>query len=67
MYLGILLQAPLAYGIGELTLNPLGFSPLWFKPCSGHMWEGQVLLKDGQVDFPEVLRFLPIFDAGSCV
>ena len=33
------------------TLNPLGFSPLWFEPCSGYMWESQVLLTDGQVVF----------------
>ena len=51
--------------IGELTLNPLGVSPLWFKPCSGHMWESQVLLTDGQVVFPRVLRFSPTFDERS--
>ena len=26
---------------GKLTLNPLGFSPQWFKPCSSHMWESR--------------------------
>ena len=55
-------QGPLAKWIGELTLNPLGFSPLWFEPRSGHMWESQVLLTDGQVVFPQVLGFLPTFD-----
>ena len=40
--------------IRELTLNPLGFSPLWFEPRSGHMWESQVLLTDGQVVFLRV-------------
>ena len=23
------------------TLNPLGFSSLWFEPRSGHMWESR--------------------------
>ena len=46
--------------IGELTLNPLGFPPLWFEPCSGHMWESQVLLTDGQVVFfPWFFSFRP--------
>ena len=44
--------APVAKWIGELTLNPLGFSPLRFEPRSGHMWKSQVLLTDGQVVFP---------------
>ena len=48
--------------IGELSLNPLGFSPLWFEPRSGHMWESQVLLMDGQVVFPRVLWFSSTFD-----
>ena len=48
--------------IRELTLNPLGFSPLWFEPSSGHMWESQVLLTDGQVVFPQVLQFSPTFE-----
>ena len=49
----------------QLTLNPLGFSPLWFEPRSGHMWESQVLVKDSQVVFPLVLRFSPTFDERS--
>ena len=49
----------------ELTLDPLGFSPLWFEPGSGHMWESQVLLTDGQVVFLRVLRFSPTFDERS--
>ena len=40
-----------------LEWSPLVFSPLWLEPRSGHMWESQVLLKDGQVVFPQVLRF----------
>ena len=48
-----------------MTLNPLGFSPLWFEPRSGHMWENQVLLTDGQVVFPRVLQFSPTFDERS--
>ena len=48
--------------MGELTLNPLGFSPLWLEPPLGHMRESQVLLRDGQVVFPWVLRFSPTFD-----
>ena len=48
-----------------ITLNPLGFSPLWFEPRSGHMWESQVLLTDGQVVFLRVLRFSPTFDERS--
>ena len=55
-------QAPVAYWIGELTLNPFGFSLLWFEPRSGQMWKSQVLLTDGQVVFPWVLRFSPTFD-----
>ena len=46
------MRAPVAEWIGELTLNPLDFSPLWFKTRSGHMWESQVLLTYGQVVFP---------------
>ena len=42
-----------------------GFSPLWFEPSSGHMWESQVLLTDGQVVFLRVLRFSPTFDERS--
>ena len=58
-------RAPVAYWIRELTLNPLGFSPLRFEPRSGHMWESQVLLIDGQVVFLWVLRFSPTFDERS--
>ena len=58
-------RAPVAYWIRELTLNPLGFSPLWFEPRSGHMWESQVLLTDGQVVFLRVLRFSSTFDERS--
>ena len=47
---------------GRVILNPLGFSPLWFEPRLGHMWERQVLLTDGQKGFPRILRFLPTFD-----
>ena len=32
-------------------------------PRSGHMWESQPLLSDGQVVFPRVLRFSPTVDA----
>ena len=32
---------------------------------SGHMWESQVLLTDGQVVFLRVLRFSPTFDEQS--
>ena len=46
----------------DFYFNPLGFSQLWFEPRSGHMWESQVLLKDGQVVFLRVLRFSPTFD-----
>ena len=35
---------------------------VWFEPRSGHMWESQVLLTDGQVVFLRVLRFSPTFD-----
>ena len=45
--------------------NLLGFSPLWFEPRSGHMWESQVLLTDGQVFFLRALRFSPTFDDRS--
>ena len=38
---------------------------LWFEPRSGHMWESQVLLTDGQVVFLRVLRFSPTFDERS--
>ena len=30
-----------------------------FDPCSGHMWESQVLLTDGQVVFPRFSGFRP--------
>ena len=46
---------PVALWIRELTLNPR----------SGHMWESQVLLTDGQVVFPQVLRFSSTFDERS--
>ena len=59
------MRAPVALWIRELTLNPLGFSPLWFEPRSGHMWESQVLLTDGQVVFLRILRFSPTFDERS--
>ena len=48
-----------------IRLNPLGFSPLWVEPSSGHIWESQVLLMDGQVVFLRVLRFSPTFDEPS--
>ena len=32
---------------------------------SGHMWESQVLLTDGQVVFPQVLQFSPTFGEQS--
>ena len=35
------------------------------EPGSGHMWESQVLLTDGQVVFLPVLRFSPTFDERS--
>ena len=38
---------------------------MWFEPLSGHMCESQVLLMDGQVVFPQVLRFSPTFDERS--
>ena len=47
--------------VDKLTLNPLGFSTLWFEPRSGHMWESQVLLKAGQVGFPGFSSFFPPF------
>ena len=50
-------RAPVAWWIEELTLNLLGFSPLWFEPPSGHMWESQALLTDGQVVFPRFPGF----------
>ena len=43
----------------RVTLNPLGFLPLWFEPCLGHMWESQVLFTDGQVVFPGFSGFHP--------
>ena len=46
-------------------VKDLFFSPLWFEPSSGHMWESQVLLTDGQVVFLRVLRFSPTFDERS--
>ena len=41
-------------------LYPLGFSPLWCEPRSGHMWDGWSGLL-----FTRVLRFLPTFDERS--
>ena len=43
------------------SLQPHG----WMLPGSGHMWESQVLLRDGQVVFLRVLRFSPTFDERS--
>ena len=43
----------------SLVDNTLGFSALWFEPCSGHMLESQVLLIDGQVFFPRFPGFRP--------
>ena len=37
----------------------------YLHPGSGHMWESQVLLTDGQVVFLRVLRFSPTFDERS--
>ena len=42
-----------------------GFSLLWFEPRSDHIWESQVLLTDGLVVFPRVLRFSPTFEVWS--
>ena len=56
---------PISLWTGELTLNPLGFLLLCFKPRSCHIWESQVLLTDGQEVFPWVLWFSPIFDERS--
>ena len=35
---------------------------MWFETRSGHMWESQVMLTDGQVVFLRVLQFWPTFD-----
>ena len=59
------MRLPVAQWIGELTLNPLGFSSLWLEPRWGHMWESQGLLTDGQAVFPLVLRFSPTFNERS--
>ena len=59
------MRAPVALWIGELMLDPLGFSPPWFEPCSGNMWESQILLTDDQVVFLRVLRFSLTFDERS--
>ena len=40
-------------------VTPLGFSALWFEPRSGHMWESQGLLVDGQAFFPVFSGFRP--------
>ena len=53
------MRAPVAWWIGELTLNPLGCSPLWFEPRLDHMWESQALPMDGQVFFPGFSGFRP--------
>ena len=64
-FLVLLKNIDALWELRELTLNPLGFSPLWFEHRSGHMWESQVLLTDGQVVFLRVLRFSPTFDERS--
>ena len=56
------LRALVSWWIGELTLNPLGFSPLLFEPSSGHMWES---LRMVRWVFFHVLRFSPTFDERS--
>ena len=48
-----------------LELSPFvifEISLLWFEHCSGHMWESQILLIDGEVVFPQFLQFLPAFN-----
>ena len=42
---------PCPLSLVDRTLNPLGFSLLWFEPPSGHLWESQVLRTDSQVVF----------------
>ena len=49
----------------DRNLNPFEFSPLWFEPRSGLMWESQVVLTDGHVVIQRVLRFSPTFDKQS--
>ena len=51
--------------INSSYVRSILFSALWFEPSSGHMWESQVLLTDGQVVFLRVLRFSPTFDERS--
>ena len=33
------------YNISLVDKRVEGFSPLWFEPSSGHMWESQVCLR----------------------
>ena len=60
---GIILKFYFALALGRY--HNFNISPLWFEPSSGHMWESQVLLTDGQVVFLRVLRFSPTFDERS--
>ena len=65
MYQLMALVGPYSLVDRRIDSIPLGFSPLWFEPFSGHMWESQVLLMDGQVVFPRVLWFSLTFDEWS--
>ena len=58
----IVSQESVTDGNNVCKYTSLGFSLLWLEPRSSHMWESQALLKDGQVVFPWILRFLPTFD-----
>ena len=44
-----------------MTLNPLGFSPLWFEPSSGHVGKPSSAYRWSGVFFPGFFGFLPPF------
>ena len=68
--MGALFVRCASYGIGWPDILVIVVYPvfIYLKALDtpvGHMWESQVLLTDGQVVFPRVLRFLPTFDERS--
>ena len=53
------MRAPVAWRIGELTFNPLGFSLLWFEPSSGHVGKPTSAYGWTGVFFPGFFGFHP--------
>ena len=56
-------RTPIVQWIGELTLNPLGFLPLWFEPCHGQCVKAKFCLLMVRCFFPGFPGFrLPLMN-----